>query len=524
MSYWSLYFLAKVGMHYSGKIALQWSLNLLLMAFLVWPIASRRWQRVRLALALPVAVMLFYRESYLPRPERVWSQLGALSSFSADYMLELVQRLVKPMDVAVAVAALLLYSALARHIRFSAIAVLALVSVPLSVLMQPGADGAAVGAAPMAQASTGATGATPVVAGSDPNSQLQAFYAAESQRKLVLSAGGQTPPFDLLVLNICSLGWDDMDFVGMRNHPFMQRFDVVFTQFNTATSYSGPAMIRLMHATCGQMPQKNMYGDLDPVCYTFPSLEKIGYRTQGLLNHVGTFEGYGKSVEKFGSLAGKMFDSSKAPVHMQSFFGTPIYNDYALLSQWWKDRQTQGPQPVALFYNGISLHDGNLVPGLSSRSSIDTFKPRLANFLADLDKFVNDLEATGRPVVLMLVPEHGASLRGDKLQIPGMREIPGPRITLVPTAIKIIGLKPSATRQAPVLVDQPMSFFGLFTLLNDLLVNSPYAENARPMSARVQGLPTTELVSENEDLVVLGNATQGYQLRLGNGRWVPYGQ
>jgi cellulose synthase operon protein YhjU len=525
MSYWSLYFLAKVGMHYSGKIALQWSLNLLLLAFLVWPIASRRWQRARLALALPVAVVLFYRESYLPRPERVWSQLSALSSFSADYMLELVQRLVKPMEVAAAVAVLLLYSALAKHIRFSAIAVLAIVSVPLSVLMQPDAGGGTTaGMAPMIQPSAGSAGTAPVAVANDPDSQLKAFYAAESQRKLVLSAGGQTPPFDLLVLNICSLGWDDMDFVDMRNHPVMQRFDAVFTQFNTATSYSGPAMIRLMHGTCGQMPQKAMYGDLDPECYTFPSLEKIGYRTQGLLNHVGTFEGYGKSVEKFGSLAGKMFDSSKAPVHMQSFFGTPIYNDYALLSQWWKDRQTLGAQPVALFYNGISLHDGNLVPGLSSRNSIDTFKPRLVSFLSDLDKFLNDLEATGRPVVVMLVPEHGASLRGDKLQIPGMREIPGPRITLVPAAIKIIGGKPSAPQQGPVLVDQPMSFFGLFTLINDLMGNSPYAENARPMSARVQGLPTTQLVSENEDLVVMGNQAQGYQLRLGNGGWVPYGQ
>ena len=223
-------------------------------------------------------------------------------------------------------------------------------------------------------------------------------------------------------------------------------------------------------------------------------------------------------------LTGKIFDSSKAPVLMQAFDGVPIYSDHALLSQWWKDRLSKGDQPVALFYNTISLHDGNRVPGYTSRSSLDTFKPRLAQLLADFDRFLTELESTGRPVVVMLVPEHGAALRGDKIQISGMREIPGPRITLVPAAIKIIGGKQPASSQGPVLVDQPISYFGMFTLINDLLMNSPYAAAAKPLSERVKGLPTTALVSENEDVVVMGTQAQGYQLRSGNGAWVPYRQ
>lgn len=522
MSYWSLYFLAKVGLHFSGQIAFLWVWNLLFAAILVWPLASVTWRRVRSALAWPVAVVLFYQESFLPTPERVLSQLGALKAFSAEYMLELVLRVVQPADVLLLAAVVLGYWVLARRIRFSSMAVLAIVSVPAVSLWQSG------GVAPhvaMARPATSATGAPqPLAPPVDPDSQLQAFYATESERKLVLSAGGQTPPFDVIVLNVCSLGWDDMDFVGMRDHPFMQRFDLVFDQFNTAASYSGPGLIRLMQGTCGQAPQKTLYGQRDPQCYSFPSLAAIGYRTEGLLNHDGVFDKFGQFVEQQGGLAGKIHDNRQAPVHMRSFDGTPIYNDRALLSQWWRDRQTQGNQPVALYYNSISLHDGNRVPGLASRSSVDTYKPRLTQLLADFDQFLTELESTGRPVVVMLVPEHGAGLRGDKLQISGMREIPGPRITLVPVGIKIIGGQRPTTGQGPLRVDQPMSFFGLFTLLNDLMINSPYAENARPLSARVQDLPTTELVSENEDVVVIGNQAQGYRLRSGNGAWVPYRQ
>ncbi len=53
------------------------------------------------------------------------------------------------------------------------------------------------------------------------------------------------------------------------------------------------------------------------------------------------------------------------------------------------------------------------------------------------------------------MPEHGAALRGDKMQIAGMREIPTPAITLVPVGIKVIG-QDANRAGSPVQIDTPI--------------------------------------------------------------------
>ncbi len=84
---------------------------------------------------------------------------------------------------------------------------------------------------------------------------LNAFYAAEQKRKTPfpdqLPADAQ--PFDLLVINICSLSWSDIEAAGLMDHPLWKHFDIVFKNFNSATSYSGPAAVRLLRASCGQL-------------------------------------------------------------------------------------------------------------------------------------------------------------------------------------------------------------------------------------------------------------------------------
>lgn len=520
MSYWNLYFLVKVGLYFTGYIGFNWWLNLLLWLALLPPIGHRLARRTRAVLAWPAAIALLYYDSYLPTLERVLSQLKALAGFSADYWLELAGRLVSPAALVVAIAGLFLYTALARRVRFATFALAGILSVPLVAAIQErkAEENAAGTLASQGDGSQAADAA-------DPDALLQKFYTAEAQKRLQFTpAAGGTPPFDIILLHVCSLSWDDMEFVGQRNHPLLQRFDALFTNFNSAASYSGPASLRVLHGSCGQTPHKKLYEGIDPQCYVFPNLEKLGYQTAGLLNHDGVYEEFAHTLEQRGGLAGKLQRNQDAPVHMQNFDGSPIYNDHALLSQWWKKRSTQGGAPVALYYNTISLHDGNRVPGMSSRSSLDTYKPRLVQLMADFDKFISELESAGRPVVVMLVPEHGASLRGDKIQISGMREIPGPRITLVPAAVKLVGMKkaPDAAPAAPVVVNQPMSYLGLFTLLGDLLADNPFAPTARPLAERLQAPETTPFVSENADVIVVRNAAGKYLMKSGNGEWIPY--
>ena len=413
MSYLSLYFLIKTGLFYTHYIGFHWLLNLLLALVVFWPMALGRARQVRLALAWPAALVLLYHDSYLPTPARVWSQMEALRGFSGEYMLELLGRVINPVALGALAALIVVYWLLSRWLRFSSLAFVGILSVPLVAAVSPGSA-----SAPVPLATSTAQGAAPAAAlVSDPESELQAFYATESQRHLAFPKTGSAPPFDVIVLHVCSLSWDDLDFVKERNAPLLKRFDVLFSNFNSAASYSGPATYRVLHGNCGQPSHTRLYKGADPQCYTFPSLEQAGFKVNGLLNHNGIYDSFAKILEVEGGLQGKLVSNKEAPVQMQSFDGSPIYDDFGLLSKWWTQRQASGAAPVALYYNSISLHDGNRVPGVSSRSSLDTYKPRLTKLLSDFDRFLSLLEATGKPVVVVLVPEHGASLRGDKVQI-----------------------------------------------------------------------------------------------------------
>ena len=513
MSYASLYFLLKTGLYYGHYLGFHWLPNLLLAVAAFWPLPAGRWQRLRAWLFWPLALVLLYHDSFLPTPQRIWSQLDALRGFSLDYLLELLHRLVSLRAVLALAAVLLLYTALARWLRFATLALVGILSVPLLAALAPAAaSGPAAGA--------GASGAQASLSSND--AELQAFYRSEHQRKLLLPERTGGPAFDLIVLHVCSLSWDDLDFVQERNAPLLKRFDLVFSNFNSAASYSGPAMLRLLRGNCGQTSHGQLYKGTDASCYTVPSLEKAGFQTHGLLNHNGTYDNFARLVEQEAGLLAHLDSNRMARVQMQSFDGSPIYDDYDLLSQWWSQHQQKGRAPLALYYNTISLHDGNRLPGVSSRSSLDTYKPRVQKLLADFDRFVSQLEASGRPVVLMLVPEHGASLRGDKVQISGMREIPDPKVTLVPAAIKLIGLKGAGAAGTPLLIKQEMSYLGLNTIVADLLRDNPFAAGARPLAERLEPLQTTRFVAENDDVVMLRHADGSYALKSGDGTWVPF--
>ncbi|MDC6625665.1 cellulose biosynthesis protein BcsG, partial [Leclercia adecarboxylata] len=96
---------------------------------------------------------------------------------------------------------------------------------------------------------------------------LENFFKAEAARQTQFPPPSpQSAAFDVVVLNVCSLAWDDLDAVGLRDNALLQRMDVVFDRFNSATSYSGPAAIRLLRASCGQPRHQALYEPAPEQC------------------------------------------------------------------------------------------------------------------------------------------------------------------------------------------------------------------------------------------------------------------
>lgn len=275
---------------------------------------------------------------------------------------------------------------------------------------------------------------------------LKTFYASEQKRKTSFPA--QLPedaqPFDLLVINICSLSWSDIEAAGLMDHPLWKHFDIVFKNFNSATSYSGPAAVRLLRASCGQLSHSNLYQPSGSECYLFENLAKLGFTQQLMLGHNGVFGDFLKEVRSLGGMQSPLMDQSGLPVILQGFDGSPVYDDQATLDRWLQSTEKLNTPRTATFYNTLPLHDGNHYPGQSKTAD---YKARAQKFFDELDAFFTELEKSGRKVMVVVVPEHGGALKGDKMQVSGLRDIPSPSITNVPAAVKFFGMK--APHQAP---------------------------------------------------------------------------
>ena len=173
-----------------------------------------------------------------------------------------------------------------------------------------------------------------------------------------------------------------------------------------------------------------------------------------------------------------------------------------------------------MYYNSISLHDGNRYSGSRSGNSMEIYHPRLTRLLSDIDRFLTQLSASGRRAVVVFIPEHGASVRGDRMQIAGMREIPSPRISIVPVGIKLIGTTGNAAT-GPLIVSKPSSYLALSKLLSDFIGKTPFAGNGLDLSAYVRDLPSTEFVAENDDVVVMRRENR-YFMRTRDTGWIEY--
>ncbi|MGP1109195.1 cellulose biosynthesis protein BcsG [Serratia sp. CY60142] len=529
---WNLYFLAKFALLWFGYLNFHALPNLVFMAFLLMPIPSQRLHRWRHYLAIPIGIALFYHDTWLPGINSILSQGSQLAGFSAQYLLELIGRFINWQMIGAAFVLFIAYLFVAQWVRVTVFTVTALVWLNIvniagpAVSLLPATSTAAAGGANTPATSAPAAGDAAPADSLPPTSAnltayLNQFYEREKGRTTAFPASlpADAQPFDLLVINICSLAWADMDAVNLQNHPLWSKMDIMFDNFNSATAYSGPAAIRLLRASCGQLSHRDLYQPVNQQCYLFDNLAKLGFKEQLMLDHSGVFGNFLKELREQGDMQAPLMSQAGIGNELTSFDGEPIYNDLELLTRWLDQQQKGGDGRTATFFNVIPLHDGNRFVG--SNKSAD-YPPRAQKLFDQLNTFLDQLEKSGRKVVVVIVPEHGAALVGDKMQMSGLRDIPSPNITHTPVGIKLVGMK-APHQGSPLQIKTPSSYLALSELVSRLVDGKVFSEPSVDWQALTQGLPQTPVISENDNAVVMLYQGKPY-IRLNGGDWVPYPQ
>ena len=483
MGLWSFYFLAKLYLYFRGFIRFDFFLNLLFLVFLIIPFSKQLKRHhkslavVKFSASAVLSLLLLWHDSWLPS---LWDSINFVEQGgmpSREYVYRFLLGFFNLWEVAV-LAAILVFCMLVRNrIRLTPVVVVLLLIVPLREFGQHRGEGG-----------------------------LDAFYRSESARVIRLDKVKQgSPDFDIIILHICSLAWDDLKAVAMEDSAFFKQFNYVFTNFNSVTSYSNPSAIRLLRADCGQSSHDALYNEVPEKCYLFDALRGQGYKTYFTLNHDGTYGHFATEVKHLGHLDEPILPTG-LPAQAYNFDGSPIYDDYGVLEKWWKMRQEGKSRTAAVYYNTISMHDGHHWVGEKDwwkRNSLEEYKEFAQKLFADIRKFSDLVASSGRNAVIIFVPEHGLSLRGSTLQAPGLRDIPLPPITIVPAAVKLVGKGWNAAPVQTQVISTPVSYLALSYILASFLERNPFAPDGFKSQEIIHHIPETDFVAENQGVRIV---------------------
>ncbi len=555
MLIWNLYFVIKIGLHLGGVLTLSPVLNLgLFFLLLITNPALYSAKRVLtvlryLTFTIP-AIALLLHELGLVVSLALIDQIVALFGFSADYLWELLKRTVQPWMLWSGLLAFFLVQALDRYIRIStwvAVSLFLVLAKQTLPFLQP-----SVQPETLADADTGGLAQTRVnlspaelialgqvdfqqlrVArdqesqtklrdiandGAGPAATLNLFF--ERQRNLAVNAFSppQPPDFDVIVLQICSMSWADLRFAKLSQHPLIRQADFIFENFNSATSYSGPAAIRLLRGKCGQSSHNDLYQNTNESCLLFEQLRRTGFELEMGLNHDGRFQDFRRLVQNnIGSNAVQRVAHNEVPVGVQAFDGSVIGRDGDYLRTWWKKRLETNTPAVAYYYNSITLHDGNRLLN-SNLNSVNTYAIRTERVLNDIQSVLGEIRRSDRQALVMVVPEHGAGLSGEYGQLVGLRELPTPAITRVPVFGYWIAPNYQQAPNGPVIIKQPTSYLALSELLNRWLKQNEIQKLTPSWPVILSNLPDTRLVSQQGNITVM--ESQGsYWLKAPGTAW-----
>lgn len=520
---WNVYFIIAFALAAFGYIELNLLGNALLMAWLLLPVGPKWLRILRGTLGVAAAAVLLYSESWLPGVDSILANKGGIAGFSLLYMAEFALDFINVKMVGWGLLVFLGYFLVRRYVRvtfFTIVYFLGAVTMPWvqSILPERApvvtADAGGQTNEAAAPAKTGKADAKAV------GEWYDAFLAYEHDRRARFPNGlsEKDTPFDILLLSICSVSNDDLAVSQLDQHPLFKEFNIRFDSFNAATAYSGPALLRLLNGACGQPSHSELYGERRPECEIMTRLGTLGYSQRLLMDHSGEYDNFLQSMrDKAGVTA--TLDNAKYPTRYMGFDDEEIANSLAVLRHWQRTQVKSKAGRTATLINFIALHDGNRLPG---RGRAEPFKPRAQEMFDNIRTFLRELERSGRKTMVVIVPEHGAAVRGDKIQVPRLRDIPTMRISRVPVMVKFVGLK--GMPNEPIHVTGNTSYLALTSLIGKTLETDYFSKDGGtvPLEQLVHDLPQTNPVSENGTVQTLEYQGREY-FRQNGGEWKPYG-
>lgn len=520
---WNVYFIIAFALAAFGYIELNLLGNALLMAWLLLPVGPKWLRILRGTLGVAAAAVLLYSESWLPGVDSILANKGGIAGFSLLYMAEFALDFINVKMVGWGLLVFLGYFLVRRYVRvtfFTIVYFLGAVTMPWvqSILPERApvvtADAGGQTNEAAAPAKTGKADAKAV------GEWYDAFLAYEHDRRARFPNGlsEKDTPFDILLLSICSVSNDDLAVSQLDQHPLFKEFNIRFDSFNAATAYSGLALLRLLNGACGQPSHSELYGERRPECEIMTRLGTLGYSQRLLMDHSGEYDNFLQSMrDKAGVTA--TLDNAKYPTRYMGFDDEEIADSLAVLRHWQRTQVKSKAGRTATLINFIALHDGNRLPG---RGRAEPFKPRAQEMFDNIRTFLRELERSGRKTMVVIVPEHGAAVRGDKIQVPRLRDIPTMRISRVPVMVKFVGLK--GMPNEPIHVTGNTSYLALTSLIGKTLETDYFSKDGGtvPLEQLVHDLPQTNPVSENGTVQTLEYQGREY-FRQNGGEWKPYG-
>lgn len=523
LGWWNIYFIAKIALYTQGTIDFHPLENFALLLFIALPIATQKINILRHICAFVVAAWLIHYDSYLPPLDRLVTQADQLMQFETSYLIELLGRVLSIQMLISVFVLCASYFVFSKFLRVSVFVFLAMLYISVAENSQPPATALA---SPVPQnnseQSTRITSHDVEISDARLNELTEGFFAEQTTRKVIFNPSSATDtPFDLLFLSTCSLAWDDIAIAGLQDHPLLKEFDIIFDNFSTATSYSGPAVIRLLRANCGQQEHDDLFSSSpSKQCYLFDNLRNLGFKENLLMNHNGVFDNFLGLIKNNGGLTADLMPQTDLTPYQRSFDGSSVFRDKQVLNQWWEHRLNSQEDKVVALYNTISLHDGNRIIKANSSTSLISYKQRLKNLLDDLYVFFKTLEKSGRNIVVALVPEHGAGMRGDKMQISGMREIPAQTIVHAPVGIKVFGKGIQREGEA-IHITEPSSYLAISQLIANILEQDIYQRVSFTPATLTNNLPKTQTVAQNAGSTII-EVEDKYYISLDSASWIEY--